>query len=194
MNISLLPADTLQKVRKANCLTEAEMQLLAATVAEMQVRRELDTLDFEWENKVSKYVKLHRHKGGREHLVMTSWDEVLGGTIIGICLVAWGAYMLWQFSQEQRPGDTLLAALFFAFITALGAWMIFRCRRVAKVVEEYDEGRSEYLSKRKDLTQQLPEESRFPVRYCPNCLSRCGSVTSIQAHHRERQSIGDKSR
>ncbi len=52
MKISPLPADTLEKVREANCLTEAEMQWLAATVAEMQVRREVDTLDFEWENKV----------------------------------------------------------------------------------------------------------------------------------------------
>ena len=165
-------AEILVKIRDANCLTETEVQMLSATLAETKVRRELDALDFEWENKVKKYVSLYRSKGGSEGLIMSSWDDVIGGTIIGVALLVWGTYMLWQFSQEKRLGDGLLPALFFAFITALGSWIVFKSRKASTVVKEYDKGRLEYLAQRKSLTDHLPVESRFPVRYCPNCLSR----------------------
>lgn len=172
MESDLPNTEVLMKVRDANCLAESEFQMLTAALAETQVRRALDVLDFEWENNVKKYVSLYRSKGGREGLIMSSWDDVVGGTIIGLALFAWGTYMLWQFSQEKSPGDGLLAALFFGLITAVGAWIIFKCWKASKAVSQYDQGRVEYLSNRKLLTDQLPAESRFPVRYCPNCLSR----------------------
>lgn len=172
MESNLPNAEILTKIRDANCLTESEVQTLTAAFVETQVRRDLDALDFGWENMVEKHVTLRRSKGGREGLIMSSWGEVMGGLLIGTGLLAYGSYMLWQFSQEQRPADSLAPVLFFVCITAVGAWIMFNCWKTSKAVSEYDKGRLEYLSKRKHLTNQLPVESRLPVRYCPNCLSR----------------------
>jgi hypothetical protein len=174
MKLELPNADILTKVRDANCLTESAFQTLSASVKELQVRRELDAVDSQWENDMRKYVSLSRGKGGKSGLVIVSRGEGFGGILVGLGIAFYGGYMIWQFIKESGKADdsfVSLPLLFFAFLLALGAWMVIRSFGQFHVVADYERERSEYLSRRKQLTAQLPKELRFPARYCPNCLS-----------------------
>lgn len=174
MNLDLPNTDFLMKVRSANCLTDSEFQTLSASVKELQVRRELDAIDSKWENDMRKYVSLSRSKGGKSGLVIVSRGEGFGGILIGLVIATYGGYMIWQILQESGKADASfisLPLLFFAFLLALGAWLVIRSFGQFHVVTDYEREHREYLSRRKQLTAQLPKESRFPARYCPNCLS-----------------------
>lgn len=174
MNLDLQNTDILMKVRGANCLTDSELQTLCTAVKELQMRRELDAVDSQWENDMRKYVSQHRSKGGKSGLIIVSRGEGFGGILIGLGLASYGGYMIWQILQEfGRADDSLvsLPLLFFAFLLALGAGLVIKSFGQFHVVTDYERERREYLSRRKQLTSQLPKESRFPARYCPNCLS-----------------------
>lgn len=174
MNLDLPNTDFLMKVRSANCLTDSEFQTLSASVKELQVRRELDAVDSQWEYDMRKYVSLSRSKGGKSGLVIVSRGGGFGGILIGLVIATYGGYMIWQILQESGKADdsfVSLPLLFFAFLLALGAWLIIKSFGQFHIVTDYEREHREYLSRRKQLTAQLPKESRFPARYCPNCLS-----------------------
>ncbi len=175
MKLDLPNAEILTKVRDANCLTEQELESLSAAITEIQVRRELDAVDSRWENDMKKFVSLRRLKGGKERLVLISRDEVFGSMLVGFGIASYGSYMIWQFFQDPKKADysfDLLPLLFFTFFLAVGTWIVITSSRKFRIVSEYEQGHIEYLSKRKQLTAQLSDESRLPVRYCPNCLSQ----------------------
>lgn len=174
MTLDLPNADILTKVRGANCLTESELQSLGTAITEVQLRRALDTVDSKWENDMQKYVSFRRSKGGKSGLVVVSREGGFAGVIIGLGMATFGGYMIWQFLQDfKKEADSfvLLPLLIFAFFLALGTWLVITSFGQFHIVTDYERERSEYLSRRKQLTDQLPKESRFPARYCPNCLS-----------------------
>lgn len=174
MNLDLQNTDILKKVRDANCLTDSELQTLCTAVKELQMRRELDAVDSQWENDMRKYVSQHRSKGGKSGLVIVSRGEGFGVSLVGLGIASYGGYMIWQFLKESGKADdsfVSLPLLFFVFLLALGAWLVIKSFGQFRVVSDYERERREYLYRRKQLTAQLPQESRFPARYCPNCLS-----------------------
>ena len=174
MTLDLPNADILTKVRDANCLTESEFQRLSTAITEFQVRRELDGVDSQWENDMQKYVSFRRSKGGKSGLVIVSRGEGLAGIIAGMGISSYGGYMIWQFLQDFKKAEEsfiIPPLLFFTFLLALGAWVVIKSFSELHSVTDYERERGEYLSRRKQLTAQLPKESRFPARYCPNCLS-----------------------
>ncbi len=174
MNLDLPNTDILMKVRVAKCLTESELQSLYNAITEIRVRRELDAVDSQWENDMRKYVSIRRNKGGKSGLVIVSRGEGFGGCLVGLGIASYGGYMIWQLLKESGKADesfVSLPLLFFAFLLALGAWLVIKSFGQFPVVADYERERREYLSRRKQLTAQLPKESRFPARYCPNCLS-----------------------
>jgi hypothetical protein len=174
MESDLPNAEILMKVRNAHCLTEPELQSLSTAITEAQLRRELDTVDSQWENDMRKYVSLRRSKGGKAGLVIVSRGEGFAGILAGLGIASYGGYMTWQFLQNSKKADdsfVSLPLLFFAFLLALGAWLVIKSFGQFHIVKDYERERREYLSRRKQLTAQLPKESRFPARYCPNCLS-----------------------
>ncbi|MCF7785082.1 MAG: hypothetical protein K9N47_03115 [Prosthecobacter sp.] len=174
MTLDLPTADILTKVRGAHCLTESELQSLSTAITEVQLRRELDAVDSQWEKDMQKYVSFRRRKGGQSGLVIVSRGEGFARILIGLGIASYGGYMIWQFLQESEKVDhsyNFAPLLFFSFLLALGAWLIITSFGQFHVVTDYERERGEYLSRRKQLTAQLPRESRFPARYCPNCLS-----------------------
>ncbi|MBE2283697.1 MAG: hypothetical protein IAE77_09605 [Prosthecobacter sp.] len=174
MTSDLPNADILTKVRGANCLTESELQSLSSAILEVQLRRELDSVDSQWENDMRKYVSFRRSKGGKSGLVLVSRGEGFAGVLVGLGIASYGGYMIWQILQDSKKADDSLVSLpflFFAVLLALGAWLVINSFGQFHVVTEYERERGEYLARRKQLTAQLPKESRFPARYCPNCLS-----------------------
>lgn len=174
MTPDLPTADILTKVRGANCLTESELQSLSTAITEAQLRRELDALDSQWENDMRKYVSLRRSKGGMEALELVSRGESVAGIIIGLGMASFGGYMIWQSLQDfKKAADSsvLLPLLIFAFLLALGTRLVITSFGQFHIVTDYEREREEYLSRRKQITDQFPKEARLPVRYCPNCLS-----------------------
>lgn len=175
MNLELPNADILMKISDAKCLTEPELQTLANAIAEVRLRRDVDEVDSRWESDMKKYVNLRRSKSGKEGLFLVSREEGFTGIIVGLGLASFGGYMSWQFFQDSNKAEdsfALLPILFFAFLLAMGTWIVIKSSRQFGAVSTYEQERRDYLSKRKLLTAQLPEEARFPVRYCPNCLSQ----------------------
>lgn len=175
MKCDLSVSDLLTKIRDANCLTESESEALSAALTEMQTRRDVDAIDLQWENDMRKYVSLRKHKGGGESLMLTSRSEVFGGMFAGVVLSCWGSYMAWQFLKDltKAGGASVhLPLFFFVLVLAVGGWAFITSFRKRRAVSGYEEKHNAYLARRKELTDRLPAGSRFPVRYCPHCLSR----------------------
>jgi hypothetical protein len=156
-------AQIIEKVRRAGCLSAAELQALQDFSENWEARLKIDQLDYRWSEDVPSHIIQVRTNGfSSYHLPKSGSSKVTAG--MGIFGILYGLIgMPLMVGSAGMVGGVILATI--------SAFVVFRSKGEKQRWLAYDADRRDYYAKRQAALQVLPEELHPANRVCLHCVN-----------------------
>ena len=147
----------IEKVRRAGCLSHAELQSLEALSENWEARLRINQLDRLWGEEVPRHLIQIRINGISTYRLPSSGGSKMTLGIGVFCII----YGLSGIIPVMPLG---------LFMVGIGVFAIYRSKGQKQGWQAYEDARSSYDNERHAALQQLPPEYHPATRVCRHCV------------------------